>query len=546
MSIILISVLITSAFLVGGCSEEAEQTLRVNLGGNPTTIDPQKAGNARDISIAVQVFDGLLGFNEDLSLKAVVAEEVPSTENGGISEDGLTYTFKIRQNVTWSDGEQVTAQDFVYAMERLFTYDTGAIYRSVYYPVIENALQYLLDTKAGETPSVELGVSALDDYTLEITLNAPCYSFLERMALWAVYPIRQDIVEEHGDDWAMDPDTYIGNGPFKLKNWVADDHITLERNDNYWGIPAKLDEVRYAMYDDDATEYLAYMAGDLDISRIPMGVERTVADSTELLSYPRLKTNALFFDCSEPPFDNDKLRQAFAMAINRTDLVDKLQGGRGSVTYCWIPAGMPGYDATYQQTCGSQYAFDATEAEVMLTEALAEMEGYETAGDIDITLYYSNAGSNPIIAQFIQEQLNSNLGVTVDVVGVGSFWSRIASERDKWDMVYAGFSTDYTDPDNWLPDFFGTDGGYNQAYFSQYSNTAFDDKVAEALVEADADQRLALWQDAEDIMVEDAPAIFLFNDEMFVLVKDSVKGITGTAMDLYVAGDLFLADVYIE
>lgn len=549
--VFLIFILLAVTIVTVGCgggstSQPAKQLLRVNLGGNPTTIDPQKAINARDISVTVQMFDGLLGFNQDLTIKAVVAREVPSTENGGISPDGLVYTFKLRQNVTWSDGQPVKAQDFVYAMKRLFTNSTGAPYRATYY-VINNASQYRKDTKAGITPTVEIGVRAVDDYTLEITLNSQCQSFLERMALWAVYPIRQDVVEGNGDNWAKSPATYIGNGPFILKEWVADDHITLERNPNYWGTPAKLEEIRYAMYADTATEYLAYKSGDLDITRVPAGTERTMSNGTDLVSYTLLKTNALFLDNSQAPFNNAKLRQAFAMAINRSDLVDKLQGGRGSVTTCWVPAGMPGYDAAYQQSTGSQYAFDATNAKAKLAEALAEL-GLANAGALKITLYYSNVGSNPTIIQFIQEQLNTNLGVNIDAVGIGSasFYSRVGSERGKWNMVYGSFSTDYPDPDNWLPDFFGSTGGYNTSYFSQYSNTTFDSKVAEALAEDDTNLRLALWKEAEGIMVADAPAIFLFNDEMFVLKNARVEGLVGTAMDLYVPGDLSLASIYIK
>ena len=137
--------------------------------------------------------------------------------------------------------------------------------------------------------------------------------------------------------------------------------------------------------------------------------------------------------------------------------------------------------------------------------------------------------------------------MSIDVVGVGSaaYWDRVFDGHDTWDMAYISFSADYADPDNWLPDFFGTDTGYN-AVIAQYSNEAFDSKVADALAETDATPRLNLWQSAEAIMVADAPAIFLFNDEMFVLKSDRVEGITGTAMDLYVPGDMFLDEVYLK
>jgi oligopeptide transport system substrate-binding protein len=544
LSIITVLLVAASALLSSACSSGGPSNLRVNLGGNPGTLDPQKTQTARDLSVIVQIFDGLIGYNEDLTLKPVVAVEVPTVANDGISADGLVYTFTLRQDVTWSDGEPVTADNFVYALERLVTYDVRAPYRGVYYGIIENALAYLLATRDGTELPV-LGAVAVDDYTLEITLNEATPSFLQRMALWAVYPLREDIITANEDDWAESPTTYIGNGPFVLKEWVDDDHITLERNSNYWGEPAKLEGIEYAMYEDAATEYLAFLSGDLDITKIPTGTEKTVADDANLVSYSRLKTNALFFDIGEEgsPFANAELRKAFSLAIDRNALVDDLQGGKGSVSYCWVPAGMPGYDASYQQTCGDEYAFDATAAKAKLTAA-----GYASGEDVpSITMIYSNVSSNPTIAQFIQGQLSANLGVSIDVVGVGSaaYWDRVFDAHDSWDMAYISFSADYADPDNWLPDSFASDGGYN-GVIAQYNSTAYDAKVAEALAETSATQRLDLWQDAEELMVADAPAVFLFNDEMFVLKSDRVEGITGTPMDLYVPGDMFLDEVYLK
>jgi len=132
-------------------------------------------------------------------------------------------------------------------------------------------------------------------------------------------------------------------------------------------------------------------------------------------------------------------------------------------------------------------------------------------------------------------------------VGVGQavYWSRVFGDHDKWDLAYVSFSADYPDPDNWLPDFFETNGGYNSG-IAQYSNESFDTKVAQALSDEDEAHRLTLWQEAESIMLEDAPAIFLFNDEMFILKNERVKGIVGTAMDLYIPGDMFLANIYLD
>ena len=285
------------------------QVLRINLGGEPSQIDPNRASWANEVTIVHSCFEGLLYYNNsDLSLKTVGATEIPTVDNGGISSDGLTYTFKLNPKVTWSDGQKVTAKDYEYSLKRLFDPDLAADYTSFYFNIVGGEDYYSATNATTEQKNQlrdAVGVKALDDYTLQIKLTSPLPTFLQLMALWPAYPVRQDIIEKYGDKWT-EAGTYIGNGPFMMKEWVHSDHITLVKNPNYWGTTAKLDEIDIKMITDANAAYAAYQNNELDISGVPAGTEKTVmADpvlSKQILRYPQLVTFAFQFNVTTGAF----------------------------------------------------------------------------------------------------------------------------------------------------------------------------------------------------------------------------------------------------
>ena len=238
-------VIIASLVLLPACSSAptGPQVLTVNIAGEPSQIDPNRASWSTEITVIHQVFQGLLGFNQDLTLKAVCATEIPSIDNGGISADGKTYTFKLNHDVTWSDGTRVTADDYVYSIRRIFDPTNAAEYASFFFDIVGGEAYYSSadqDATAQAALKAAVGVRAIDDYTLEIKLNSPRPTFLQMMALWPAYPLREDIITQYGDQWT-EPPHYIGNGPFLMTEWVHSDHITLVKNPNYWGDKAKLE-----------------------------------------------------------------------------------------------------------------------------------------------------------------------------------------------------------------------------------------------------------------------------------------------------------------
>lgn len=509
----------------------ADQHFRVNLAGEPATIDPNLASWTNERSVIDMVFEEMFSFDlETLELQPGVAREIPSTSNGGISADGLTYTFKLRDNAKWSDGQPVTAENFEFSIKRMLDPALAAEYASFYYG-ISGAEEY---NSSEETDAAKLqqlkdavAVRAVDNLTLEVKLKEPRASFLQIMAMWPSAPLREDIVSASPADspsaWTEDPATYVGNGPFKVTEWVHQDHITFVPNENYWGEKPKLQKVTYLMVTDIQANYAAYLNGERELTPVPTALIQQVQSdpnlSSQLKRGMRLTTFAYQMNTARAPFDNADVRRAFNTAIDREALINQVRMGVGKPSYSWIPPGMPGH----QEELGQQYSFDAAKAKQMLADA-----GYpDGQGLPPISLQYANTGNNPILAQFMQEQYKANLGIdiTLEPMEPKAFSETINAEE--YMIGFYGWGADYPDPDNWLPELFGTGAGNNH---TNYSNPQLDELMAEAQRETDPQKRMDMWEEAQEMVVNDAPIIFLFYDEAFYLVKPYVKDLVASAM----------------
>jgi oligopeptide transport system substrate-binding protein len=537
------SAITLSPFAAGCTGGEASgtQEFTVNLAGEPETIDPNLSSWAASRSVIMRCFEGMFSFTKDLELTTAVADEIPTTGNGGISSDGLTYTFKLNSKATWSDGQKVTAGDFEYGIKRMLDPNNAAEYASFYYDIV-GAEEYngSADKDAATQASLRdaVAVTALNDTTLEIKLAQPRPTFLSLMALWPTYPAREDIISEHGASWT-EPPYYIGNGPWILSEWVHQDHLTFEPNENYWGTKPKLTKITYKMITDANAAWAAYQNGELDVQAPPSGTEKTVMEDDdlkpEIVRYNELTTFAFQFNVSKPPFDNKLLRQALSCAFDRQAYIDQVRGGVGKVALSWVPPGMPGYNADV----GKEYAFDPDRAKELLAEA-----GYPNGEGLpELKFQYANTGSNPNLAQLLQAQLKDNLGIdlTLEPMESAAFSALVNAEEETW--AFFGWGADYPDPDNWLPELFGTGAGNNH---TTYSNPEFDELAAEAKKELDNDKRIEMWDEAQQIVFADAPIMTVFYRERFVLVKPYVKNFTPTGMDGQIAGDVFYDGITID
>jgi oligopeptide transport system substrate-binding protein len=507
------------------------QEYRLRTLGEPTSLDPQIAAFATDINIIKQLFRGLLYYDKDLGVVPAAAKVVPSTENGGISADGLTYTFELRDDLMWSDGQPLTASDFEYSLKRLFAPEVGATgYYYTFYTNIVGAEAYSEGTGSAD----DVGVTAIDDTTLEIKLNDVQPTLLLLMALWPAYPVRQDVVEQYGEAWT-EAGNLIGNGPFVLKEWVHEDHITVEANPNYWGDDKPtLQTILFKMIPDESVALIAYQNNELDITEIPLPDTKRYEGNPEQLKYAELTTFAQEFNNTREPFTDPLVRKAFKMAVDSQAYVDSVRGGSGLPAFSWIPPGMPGYNAEI----GTDYAFDPEGAQALLAQST--YGGPDGLPGITVTIADTQAGR--LTAEFLQEQLRVNLGVNIDIEILESATYEDRYLASDFQFVIGGWGADYADPENWLPQLFGTDAGLNQY---KYSNPQVDQLFAQAAVELDNDTRLDLYDQAQKIIIDDdmgvAPLYYRIRN---FLVKPWVSGIITTGLDS-TAGDWFYTNIRI-
>ncbi|MCH8025553.1 MAG: peptide ABC transporter substrate-binding protein [Chloroflexi bacterium] len=508
----------------------ANQEFRLRIAGDPSTFDPQLASFSEEISIAKQIFRGLFTYDEELNVVPSVATQVPTNENGGISDDGLTYTISLRTDATWSDGVPVTANDFVYAFQRLFDPEGGGQgYYFDFYTAIEGAEAFAYEDGTAES----VAVVALDDYTLQIQLTRAQPTLPTLLALWPAAPLRQDLIEQYGDAWT-EPGNLIGNGPFVLAEYSPEQQIVLESNPLYWGDDQPtLSKLVYRIIPEDSAALIAYQNGELDMTVIPLADSSRFQGDSEQVRYAELETFALQYNHLAPPFDNPLVRQAFSRAIDREAYVQAIRGGVGEPALGWLPPGMPGADPSI----GIDLNFDPAAASVLLSQA-----GYtDGEGFPDVTFTILADPANNLTAEFIQEQLKQNLGINIDIDAVEeSAFYDLYFEGD-FQVTWLSWFADYADPENWLPQQFGTDGAFNVL---GYSNAEADALFEQAATELDQTKRLALYDQAHRIIIADQAITPIFHPERNYLVKAYVSDLITTALDAE-PGDWFVNSLQI-
>jgi oligopeptide transport system substrate-binding protein len=524
-----------------------QQVLRMRINAEPKTIDPTLVNFASEVSLTRQLFAGLFSYDESLKVTPQLATAVPTIDNGGLSRDGLTVSVKLK-DAKWSDGKSITADDFVYAMQRILDPKVAAPFASSYYSLL-GAREYntaLGSKEAPKTPSETqladlrngLGVKAQDDKTVVYTLRSADPSFLNRLAAPASYGVRRDIVAKYGDKWT-ESGNMVASGPFMLGEWAHEQRLVLIPNPNYFGDKAKLQRLVVNIIPDDAGAYAAYLAGDLDVVGVPSAVLRDVSSpsnpvNSQLRKMPDLATFALFMNAAQAPFDNQKVREAFSMAIDREAFVQGVQQGAGAVTTSWIPAGMPGYSPD----AGKQWAYDPGKAKKALADA-----GYPDGRNLPkVTYTVASTDSNRLVGQFLQDQLKKNLNVEIalDFVDGRTFGQRFTANQ--YSMATVSWTAAWPYPDNFLTELFTSEGNNNHV---AYKDAKFDDLVKRAAAEPDDKKRLAYYDDAQKLLLNAAVIAPMYNRLSFVLVKPAVKDLAMSPVDGALRGDFSLGKAYI-
>jgi len=505
------------------------QEITINaLQGEPDNLDPNRSSFATEAAVIRQVFEPLLNFDKDL-------KPVPAAASSfDVSQDGKTYTFHLRQGAKWSDGQPVTAKDFVYSYKRILDPDTAAEYASFF---TDAGIVGAADYNSGKGSADAVGVRAVDDNTLEIKLEDASGFFPNLAALWVVAPVRQDIIQKAGPGWAQDPATYIGNGPFKMTEWVHQDHITLVPNPNYAGSKPKLQKVTYLMVTSGEADYAAYRNNERDWTLVPDADVQTVRGDSQLskeaVEYTELTTFWLIMNNAKPPLDNLMVRKALSKAIDRQAMIRDIAAGVGKPATSMIPPGMPGY----QPELGKDIDFDPTAAKSLLSQA-----GFADPAQFpQLHFRFATTTANQSRAEFIQAQLKQNLGINIVLDSMESKAYQAAYKDKDYELAFGGWGADYPDPQNWMASLFGCKASNNKY---NYCDQQFDQASAKGDTGTDLNQRLQAYAQAQQILVQDLPVAPLFYRGRMVLVKPWVQNLVITPKDEY-PGDLFLNDVFL-
>ncbi len=530
-SLILAMTLSTTLFI--GCSgneksktdgntitNEVKQEIVYNLGADPQTIDPLLNTAIDGSNVIVNAFECLMVLNEN-------NEAVPgAAESYEVSDDGLVYTFKLRKDGKWSDGEPVTANDFYYAWMRGLNKETAAEYCYQFF-YIKNGEKYY----NGEATADEVGLKVLDDYTLEITLEAPTAYYTQLLAHQTYSPVREDIVTANPDTWATSPDTYIGNGPFKLVQWDMKDQLVFEKNENYWDKDSvKLESLTFKLVTDDTTAYSELKAGNFDMvnsvptNEIEPGIEEGLVHVNPKLGnyYFAInvgKQDTLSEDVKEV-LNNKLVRQALNLAIDRQEIIDNVGKAEQIPAYSFVPQGIT--DENGNDFASKEY-YDPSDMEGNIAKAkeLLKEAGYENGNGIPtIELMYNSEGAHKDICQIIQQNWEE-IGVNVELTN--QEWAVFLNTRQQGDYQIArhGWIGDYIDPMTFL-DLWVTGGGNNDCGFS---NARYDELIAAAKVETDSAKRLEMLREAEDILMDEMPILPIYYYTTVTAANENVKGV---------------------
>jgi oligopeptide transport system substrate-binding protein len=532
----------------GGITLAPNQELRVNIGTEPASLDPGQTQWVYEGAVDRQLFEAPLKASKDF--KSVVPA---AADSYSVDSTGTIYTFKLHPGAKWSDGVAVKAADFVYGWQRLLDPRQAAPYSSFYTVVKNGAKVNGMDPKdTGIDAALQtLGLKAVDDNTFQVTLDSAAGYFKWVATLWTGAPVRKDVVAKAGKDssgndkWgAVAPaavTTVVGNGQFKVSEVVPKDHITIVQNTNYSGSAPKptLTKITLKEIDDDAVAYAQYKSGELDIAGVPIANTQAVKDdpvlSKELVQDPELTVFWVDINVKKAPFDNLKVRQAFAQAIDRDSYVKNVLKNRGYSSATFIPKGM----RDYNPSLGTGQAYDPTKAKASL-QASGLTADQLSSMNIKYT-YNSNSATSKTIAQFIADQLKTNLGVTLVLDGADSKTNSKRLHTGNYQIGGpSGWGADYPDEQDWY-DIFITGSG-NQ--FSNWSNASYDKAVNDADASADQSKRDTLYNQAGKILVDEAPVVFLNQRTRWALVKSYVKGVTDLPNDDF-PGDFYIYTVQI-
>lgn len=536
---ILYALILFLTFSVVACSNTSSSKpseVSFNLGSEPPQMNYILSMSVGAANVLRHSMEGLVVLDEK-------DNPVPGVASSwDLSEDGKTYTFHLRKDARWSNDKPVTAHDFVYALNTLFTPETGAAYSGTWAPLFKGATAVTSAKTPDELKDAlsKVGYRAIDDTTLEITTSDTVPYFLNVLAFFNFLPLNEEAVNAVGgiDNYATDADKMIYNGPFVMSEWQHEDHLVLEKNDKYWNKDEiKLDKITFKMIADASVALNEFEADSLDIVSIG-GQQYTDLKKRDfdIQSYKDGSTWFLTYNTKLPGLNNAKIREAITLAIDAPKFVEKVVINDSTVANSFVPAAI--WNGDFTKAVGNlvERPKDDFSKVVKLFEEGLKEEGL-TRNDLKYKLILDESSLSQTYGAYFKEQLNSILGLDVEIVGI-TYKARVTQMREhNFDIAFSGWVPGYNDPMTFLEIFESTNGNN----YTQYSNPAYDKLVAQARVESDADKRLEVLTKMEKILAQDFPVGYIYNRTTNYLVSSRVRGVNRTAFS-----DIDLRRAYIE
>ena len=528
---ILVTLALAGAIALSGCgggSKSAKKVsgkiLTIEMGPEVESIDPALNTTNDGANYLTYLFDNLLRTDKDGKVVPSLAQKYE------VSDDGLTWTFHLRDGLKWSDGSDFTANDFVYSWQRMVDPDVAAPYAETVLGMVEGYDEAIgkPDENGNQTTTpdiTKLRVEAPDDKTFVVHMSHPTPYFDKLATFAALSPVKKDVVEAKPDGWTLDPKTYISTGPFKLAEWKSGSYLMLEKNENYWNKDAvKLDGIKCLLMEDQNAAFSAYEAGDaLMIKDIPTQEITTLQKRPDYRLDPQIGTYFIDLNNTLDEFKDAKVRQALSLALDRKYISETITAGTYTPAKGFVPQGVSDWDGSSWHdhlTDPSVYInVDDYQGNLAKAKELLKEAGHENGAGLPTIVYSTNDQSyHKKIAEYLQ-QVWGELGVKVEVNIVE--WKSFTPQRRSGNYQAArdGWVMDYNDPSNILQ-LTSTGNGNNS---SKYSNPEYDALLEKAANEADPQTRFGYFHQAEEMLMRDMGVTpLLYYNEMY-LQSDKIK-----------------------
>ena len=491
---------------VKGVDVDTTGYLVAALNADIQTADVQKT--SKDYEVPFNIFDRLVDVEVGTDGNSKI---VPSlAESWDISDDGLEYTFHLRQGVKFHNGNDFTAEDVAYTFHRMLTVEGGV--NTEFIDQIKGADELL----AGETDTLE-GVEVVDDYTIKVTLKEPFAGFLASISSPGVSIYDSEATEAAGDQFGMDPAVTVGTGPFEFSSWSFNNQLVLTRNEDYWKGASGLPGVVIKIIPDTETQSMMFESGELDILDLDYAADSvdrfTETYPDQIVQGPRVGIVYFTMNFNKEPFQDVRVRKAVQMSIDRQAILDALYGGRGQVEQGIFPHGLIGFNPDQEEI-----KYDPEAAKALLAEA-----GYADGFDMEIAADSSASDTMTMALEIVSDQL-AEVGIRAEIKNYDeSTWLETRKSGELGSFM-STWSADYNDPDNFIYTFFGNEEK-TRIRSINYPDTEVMERVAKARTLVNEDERLAEYKALEEKLIhEDAAWVPMFSRLHLFAVSKRVQG----------------------